>query len=398
MEFPRGANVILKDSKNDGYFYLVKSGKLEVQSDYELDDREVGIFDPGETFGLVSALTNKIFLGNIVAIQPSVILRIPVSNLGSYVKLHRESCIKMMRSYSQELRSLDRTLSQDAKKTGWSGQPENLLLDADIYLKLRKPELASYALARFCEYAEFNPDSSGFAFLDRAKKKLFEVNLEYKLPQRNETVFTAKKGEPVFLENEKSEYFYIIRSGQITISRIVNESEFILAILGPGEIFGELSVLDEKTRMASAIAHSDAELMRLGKSTFMDQVGEKVLQKLFESMARRIWYMHQRLSIMSMEDASARVYNHLHMLLSDIRMRTGHTGTIDDHEFNFSVDDLRKMVGAGDSEESELITFFTDPNIIKGEGTITVHKEALLQDKIYYFRKKSRRNVLRAFI
>src|SRR3972149_5896496 len=65
---------------------------------------------------------------------------------------------------------------------------------------------------------------------------------------------TAAKDEMIFCEGDVGNQFYAIRSGKVNIRK--EHSGRILATLGPGEVFGEIAVLDNHPRSASAIAAS----------------------------------------------------------------------------------------------------------------------------------------------
>ncbi len=71
-------------------------------------------------------------------------------------------------------------------------------------------------------------------------------------------------GTRVFHEGDRSDACYIVREGSFRVTREHSDGRAItLATLGPGEIFGELAMLDGDTRSASAEALSDGELLAL---------------------------------------------------------------------------------------------------------------------------------------
>ena len=71
-------------------------------------------------------------------------------------------------------------------------------------------------------------------------------------------------GTRVFHEGDRSDACYIVREGSFRVTREHSDGRAItLATLGPGEVFGELAMLDGDTRSASAEALSDGELLAL---------------------------------------------------------------------------------------------------------------------------------------
>ena len=71
----------------------------------------------------------------------------------------------------------------------------------------------------------------------------------------------------VFHEGDNSDACYIVRSGDLRVTREHSDGRAIaLATLGPGDIFGELAMLDGGSRSASVETLSDCELLALPAS------------------------------------------------------------------------------------------------------------------------------------
>lgn len=76
---------------------------------------------------------------------------------------------------------------------------------------------------------------------------------------QNTVMKTVEKGDTVYFQEGLSNSVYFLKEGRIKISKFTNEGEeFIVAILGSGEIFGEASVTGEGTRKEAAIAEEQA--------------------------------------------------------------------------------------------------------------------------------------------
>jgi len=81
-----------------------------------------------------------------------------------------------------------------------------------------------------------------------------------------------KRNEYIFREREPGEAFYVILSGRVRISREVpGMGEEALAILGPGQYFGEMALVDSGARSADARVHEHVKLAIL-KKTEMDDI------------------------------------------------------------------------------------------------------------------------------
>jgi CRP-like cAMP-binding protein len=81
--------------------------------------------------------------------------------------------------------------------------------------------------------------------------------------------FSLKKGEQLFKENDDTKGLYLINSGKIEISRVTADGwRQTLAVLSPGHFFGELSIIENRRHVASAVAIEETELLLLPKEDF----------------------------------------------------------------------------------------------------------------------------------
>src|ERR1035438_8480762 len=69
------------------------------------------------------------------------------------------------------------------------------------------------------------------------------------------------RGEHVFLEGQDGDRLYVVLDGKIKLTRAAADGrENLLSVLGPGEMFGELSLFDPRPRTSAASAVTDATL------------------------------------------------------------------------------------------------------------------------------------------
>lgn len=90
-----------------------------------------------------------------------------------------------------------------------------------------------------------------------------------KLYQQMETV-SFSRSQSIFNQGDSGDNLFIIRSGKVKIFTLSPYGkEVILAVMGEGDIFGELSVLDGQPRSASATAIEAAEVLSLDRDDFL---------------------------------------------------------------------------------------------------------------------------------
>ena len=82
---------------------------------------------------------------------------------------------------------------------------------------------------------------------------------------------TFKAGELIFSAGDPGDGFYVVESGCVRISASVGEKEErTLARIGPGDFFGEMAVVDDAPRSATATAETDIEAFFLGRDKLLD--------------------------------------------------------------------------------------------------------------------------------
>lgn len=80
---------------------------------------------------------------------------------------------------------------------------------------------------------------------------------------------SLKKGEQLFKEKDDTYGLYLINSGKIEISRITADGwRQTLVVLTGGHFFGELSILERRRHVATAVALDDTELFLIPKEDF----------------------------------------------------------------------------------------------------------------------------------
>jgi len=99
-----------------------------------------------------------------------------------------------------------------------------------------------------------------------------------------------KAGEYVFREGELGTEMYIINEGKVEILNQVGDEEQILAVLEKGDFFGEMSVLEDLPRAASARAATDIRLLQINGSTFdqLLQGNPEIAVRMMRKLSRRL--------------------------------------------------------------------------------------------------------------
>jgi len=129
------------------------------------------------------------------------------------------------------------------------------------------------------------------------------------------------KNSLIIFEDDVGNSLFVIVRGRVKISHISPDgAEAILAILGRGDFFGELSVIDGLGRSATVTSIDDVELMMLRRNEFMEIMERvpKVAITLLKELAGRIRKSDSHIRSLSLLDARGRVATTLIRLAEDI--------------------------------------------------------------------------------
>jgi CRP/FNR family cyclic AMP-dependent transcriptional regulator len=101
---------------------------------------------------------------------------------------------------------------------------------------------------------------------------------------------TYRDGESIVRQGEIGDCMYVIQSGQAEVLRHEGDKDYRLAILGEGDVFGDMALFDRETRSATVRAVGEVRALTVDKKTFLRHVHEdpSLAFRILEKMSRRI--------------------------------------------------------------------------------------------------------------
>lgn len=141
---------------------------------------------------------------------------------------------------------------------------------------------------------------------------LFDSLGECELEALSELTFTRTfaQDQLIILAEEMGDTLFIVRRGQVKVSLIhATGKEFILSLLGEGEFFGELAILDERPRSANVVAMVETELLMLRRRDFLGLVRRvpDIAVALLEALAARLRRTDEQIGGLALLDVHNRV-------------------------------------------------------------------------------------------
>jgi CRP/FNR family cyclic AMP-dependent transcriptional regulator len=191
-------------------------------------------------------------------------------------------------------------------------------------------------------------------------------------------------GTRVFHEGDDSDACYIVKDGSFRVTREHSDGRAItLATLGPGEIFGELAMLDGDKRSASAEALSDGELLALPANDVRALLGRhpEIALKLVAGLVRRLRAANIRLSRQSFQTVPSRVAGILAQLSREAQDGEGEQQPV---TIQMNQTDLAQLAGTSRESVSRFLAELERAGVVRsGRGRVTVLDPPKLRNYIY---------------
>jgi CRP/FNR family transcriptional regulator, cyclic AMP receptor protein len=175
------------------------------------------------------------------------------------------------------------------------------------------------------------------------------------------------KGDVLFTEGEPGDRLYVIESGRIKLGHAAPDGrESIIAVLGEGEMLGELSLFDPGPRTATAVAVTPSKVLSMGHEALLPWlVGRPDLAvSLLAALARRLRRTNEALADLVFSDVPGRVAK----ALLDLGAKFGEDtadGRVVRHEL--TQEELAQLVGASRETVNKALADFSQRGWIRIE-------------------------------
>jgi CRP/FNR family transcriptional regulator len=191
------------------------------------------------------------------------------------------------------------------------------------------------------------------------------------------------KGVRVFHEGDHSDACYIVRGGDLRVTREHPDGRAIaLATLGPGDIFGELAMLDGEARSASVEALSECELLALPATDVrrLLRTSSEITVKLVVALTRRLREANERIARQSFQTVPSRVAGVLSQLIAEEAPTDGHHGVT----IRMTQADLAQLAGTSRESVSRFLAVLERAGVVQvGRGRVTVLEPRRLRSYIF---------------
>ncbi|MBK6608877.1 MAG: Crp/Fnr family transcriptional regulator [Leptospiraceae bacterium] len=188
-----------------------------------------------------------------------------------------------------------------------------------------------------------------------------------------------KPNEIIFCEYEPGNDFYLIQEGQVKITKTVGSSIKTLDVLESGDIFGEMAILEEQPRSATAVCITEVRALNFNRANFelLMTKNPQLALRVLTIFSTRIYDAKRRLMILLMDDIIGKV--------SDVFMMLYEKQGINDHQkeitLKVTVDDVGHWCGQPVGEVQKVLAQ------LKKSGKIDIYADRVVVHNIQEFQR-----------
>ena len=184
---------------------------------------------------------------------------------------------------------------------------------------------------------------------------------------------TVPRGAVIIVEGDPTDSLYIVISGRMRVLMSdADGKEVILAILGPGEFFGEMGLIDDSPRSATVVAVEPCELIVINKRDFKRCLSEnfEMAMTVMRGLVRRLREADRKIGSLALLDVYGRV---AHLLIDMAELVNGQRIVTR----RLPKQDIAKMIGASREMVSRVMRDLQLGGFIEMRGS-----QILVRDKI----------------
>jgi CRP/FNR family cyclic AMP-dependent transcriptional regulator len=185
---------------------------------------------------------------------------------------------------------------------------------------------------------------------------------------------SAPRSTTIMAGGDPTDSLYIVLSGRLKVMMSDAEGkEVILSILGPGEFFGEMGLIDDEPRSATVVTIEPCELLSVAKRDFKKALAEnfEMTQAVMRGLVRRLREADRKIGSLALLD----VYGRVARLLLDM------SETVDGEKVvtkRLPKQDIAKMIGASREMVSRVMKDLQTGGYIEVRGTTIVLRDTIM--------------------
>ncbi len=389
VNFKKGTYLVVEEKESSDIFYIIQNGRVMCQKQDVVPGTDPDYLGPGDFVGVVPCMAGRSQIETVVAVTDVTAISVRRDQYPELIKNNTPVALKIIRTFAKRMRLQNENLTKLTLKNVIAESPEQLFHVAQYYEKVGKPDIAVYG---YYQYLKACPHGSNF---EKAKSHFImlkpDTHAVYFEPTKD-LVREYPQNSMIFAECQTGSDMFIIQSGSVKISKVVDDSEVTLAVLKKGDMFGEMALLENKPRSASAIAHENCSLMVINGQNFnmMVQTQAQLVARLTTTLAERLWSMSRQIVNTQIQNPVHKLVDMLALQIEKQRICNVPKKEIS-YQTGLTIPDIEDMCGIPQYKQAEYYYQFAhEANISLIRSKIYIRDcNELIRQAAFYRKKKA---------
>ena len=382
-----GSYVYIEGDEDVDEVFIVEKGLVEFKSSNERVRTHGNSAGPGDVFGFISSLSRRPRMETAFAKVNSSVISFSREKFLALLQKNSDIAVKLINAYAEELRHYDTMIFPMEGGNGSALTEEHLLFELGAYYRAGGMKgHAGYVMKR---YLDLYPGGTRAGEAREALRSLGAEGERGGAPPVRQGIYRHYSDRQViFCEHEPGNELFIIKKGRVKIVKFHGGSEIILSILREGEIFGELAIVSNKPRNATAISFGPSVLLPIDEESLMKLIRKSsdLLKRIFTAISQRVWFTFIRTESRFYAKPLTRIYAFLENKLVEENVSLK---SREPHVLNFGVDELLKMSHTPPARVASVTAEITrDRNLEFNFGKTVVDNPSLVASKARYYRAR----------
>lgn len=392
MQYTKGSIIYFSGDRDDRIFILQQGLIVLTATDIETDSPQTEHVKRGEFFGVKSALGHFPREETATVIADSIVIVLTVAEFEKTFSENKAVIMKMLRVFSNQLRAIHRKTESILNSNAGSDQPTGMLSVAQSFLEDEQYQACCDVCMKLLSRFPNASNKEAAAKLYTSTKRKLDMQKQrggnqrqqiaaheaeasqtnagsgalkqFSLPAFSRFAKTFEPGSVIIAEYEPGDSFYLIQSGQVQLVKCVKGAKKNLDILRPSEFFGEMAILENSPRSATAVAVDTVKVLEFNKENFEILItgNPQIALILLKLFCKRIYDQKRRFKILVIEDTQARIAD---VFLMFAEMHPNPDPNERTMRFNLTIHDISHWAGLPVDSVREEVNRFVEKHKIE---------------------------------
>lgn len=385
--FKQNSFLLIEGTPATDRFYIIQSGRVQSYHETIIPGNSAQMLGPGDFVGVISCMAGHSQAESVVALTDVNVIVVRKDQYPELIEKNTPVALKIVRAFAREMRTLNDNLAKITLKDTSIISSDMLFTNGEYY-----EENDMLDIATFCYYQYLKEVGETGSYYDQAVKRFTALK-----PRTHAVYFEPTKDmireypreTMVFSEGQTGGDMFVIQEGSVKIVKVVNGNEIMLALLKKGDMFGEMALLDNSLRSASAIAYENCKLMVINRLNFNQMVATQpqYISKLTTVLSDRLWSMYRTLANTQLQEPRARMIDMLALQLENKKVSVAKGMAL---RTDYSPEDIMNLCGIPQKDHYMAQTqLSTDQHVRIVGGRIIVPDVPELIKQAAFYRKQN---------